>query len=366
MNEAMKIAISCDYLLERSHYAEIIENICEIFPEAPIYCFAHKKGAILGHIEQRPIKSTYLSTVVSTPEEFYSHSNKLPSLAKNLFISCDYDLIINISKGFSQGFNKCEKTKLITYLYDFDLDRKIKKSFLQKLFSPFINSWIKKTLNQSDVILTSRQELADTLTNLSLRTDIQVMPPPFRISDYALFPKDMFKHHFFAIEATGLDVPKAKLIIEWMKEWNYPFQFIGPDDHLALIKSDYKENTFFGNRCSGEHAPVLAASKAFISFNTEDFPALSLGAMATGRPAILKSELKKWVSGNGVFFVNAFDKLALKNAIEQLPNDESIEPQKIRAHVMDYHDVKFKAQLKRTLDKSFGEISKASDNSICC
>ena len=355
----MKVAITCDFLLERSHYVEIIESLCEVFPEAVIYCFAHKQGAILGHIEQRSIKSTYLSKIVTTEEEFYKHSNKLPSLAKNLFVSCDYDLIINVSKGFSQGLAKCKTTKLITYLYDLDLDQKITKSFLQKVFSPFVHSWIKKTLGNADLVLSSREDLLKTLEGLKAPTE--VVPPPFRVSDYALFPKEMFKHHFFLIEAKGLSLENAKELIEWMKEWNYAFQFIGPDEHLKILKADYPENTFFGDRCSGEHAPVLAASKALISFNQEDFPALAMGTLAVGRPVILISTLKKWLSGVGIGFVEGVNKNELKVAIDNIADDSALEPGKVRAHVMEYHDIKFKAQMKRTLDKFYHDFHKTNN-----
>lgn len=364
----MKVAITCDYLLERTHYVEIIENLCEVFPEAVIYCFAHKKGAILGHIEQRSIKSTFLSNVVTTEEEFYEHSNKIPSLAKNLFVSCDYDLIINISKGFSQGLHKCETTKLITYLYDLDLERKIKKTLLQKLFYPFMKSWIKKTLDSADLVLSSREELLKTVGALKAKTEI--MPPPFRVSDYALFPKTMFKHDFYLIESQGLNMQEAQEIISWMREWNYPFQFVGPDAHLAELKKDCPESVFFGNRCSGEHAPVMAASKAFISFNTEDFPAMALGTLATGRPVILAAPLKKWLTGIGVSFINKLEKNEFKKAIDNVMREDEIDGQKLRAHVMEYHDIKFKAQMKRTLDKVYHDIHKgehahSSDCSQC-
>lgn len=350
----MKVAITCDYLLNRSHYVEIVENLCEVFPEAVIYCFAHKKGAILGHIEQRSIRSTYLSNIVKTEEDFYKHSYKLPMLAKNLFVSCEYDLIINISKGFSQGFSKCKTTRLVSYLYDFDLDDKIKNSFVQKIFYPYISRWIKQTINNADKILLSREDLFHEL--LIEKERYEILPPPFRVSDYSLFPKDMFKHHFFLIEAKGVNEESAEKIIAWMKDWNYPFQFIGVDEHLAQMKKKYPENAFFGNRCSGEHAPVLAAARAFISFNTEDFPHLALATLATGRPVIIQSNLKKWISGTGIVQVETLEKNILKKAIEELPEEESLNGQKLRAHVMEYHDVKFKAKMKRVLDHYLHEF----------
>ena len=352
----MKVAITCDYLLGRSHYTEIIESLCEVFPEAPIYCFAHKQGTILGHIEQRSIKSTYLSKIVNTEEDFYKHYNKLPSLAKNLFVSCEYDLIINVSKGFSQGLSKCEKTKLISFLYDLDLESKFKKTLMQKLFSPFVNSWIFNSLAKADIVLSSREDLAQKLKLQNITSE--VMPPPFRVSDYALFPKEMFKHHFFLVESKGLTAQEAYLLKEWMSEWKFDFQFIGLDDHLADLKTNSPSNMFFGNRCSGESAPVLAASKALISFNKEDFPAVSLSAMATGRPVILDQSLSKWVSGYGISLVDKFDKEKLYAAIVSLMPEQELEPKKVRAHVMEYHDIKFKAQMKRILENALGQKSK--------
>lgn len=344
----MKVAITCDYLLERNHYTEIIELVCELFSEAKIYCFAHHEGKILGNIEHRKITSTYLSKKVETVDDFYFYSYQIPSLAKNLFVSCEYDLIINISNGFSQGIKKCDKTKLITYLYNLGYENKINKTFLQKIFYSFVISWIKKSLQKSDLVIVSRPDIK--LLIESIVPNAEIMAPPFRVSDYSLFPKSMFKHDYFAVEATGLSLPMANELIYWMKEWEIPFQFVGADDHLNSIKANFDKNKFFGNRCSGEHAPVLAASRALISFNDQEFPQLVLATMATGRPVIVGNELKKWVSGTGCYFAS-FHNGSLKAMIDEvLLNEDQLDGQKIRAHVMAYHDIKFKSQLKRILE----------------
>ena len=160
----------------------------------------------------------------------------------------------------------------------------------------------------------------------------------------------MFKHHYFAIEAVGLSLVEAREISSWMKEWEFPFQFIGLDEHLSAMKADFELNKFFGNRCSGEHAPVLAGSKALISFNNQEFPNLVLATMATGRPVILGNELKKWVHGTGTYFAS-FHKGSIRAMIDQVyANEENLDGQKIRAHVMEYHDIKFKAHMKRVLE----------------
>lgn len=345
----MKVAITCDYLIERNHYTEVVEIICELFPEARLYCFAHKEGRILGHIEHRMITSTHLSKKIETVMDFYSFSYQIPSLAKNLFVSCEYDLIINISKGFSQGIRRCDKSKVITYLYDLGYDNKIKQSLLQKVFYSFVINWVKKTIKKSDLVMVSRPDILASIQ--SLVPNAEVVPPPFRVSDYSLFPKSMFKHHYFGIETTGLTVEQASEIASWMTEWNIPFQFIGGDEHLNSLKANFESNKFFGNRCSGEHAPALAATAALISFNDQEFPNLVLATMATGRPVILGNDLKKWVSGTGTYFAS-FSKGSIRAMIDEvLNNEEELDGQKIRAHVMQYHDIKFKAAMKRVIEK---------------
>lgn len=342
----MKIAITCDLLIEKNHYVEVVEGLCELLPGSKIYCFAYKPE-IRGYIEQRQITSTYLSKKINSEIEFFDYSYKIPSLAKNLFVSCEYDLVINISKGFSQGMKTCDRTKVITYLYDLDFENKIRKSFAQKLFFSFVISWVKKTLKKSDMVLVSRPDLLEKIK--SFVPNAEVLPPPFKVSDYSLFPKSMFKHSYFLIDAVGLTLEQGYEIAQWMKEWDLDFKFIGKDDHLDKMKADFPRKNFYGTRCSQEHAPVLAGARAFISFNEEEFPKMVVATMACGRPVILSNELKKWVHGTGTFFAS-FSKGSLKAMIDEVfSNEDLLDGQKIREHILGYQDNKFKERIKQLI-----------------
>jgi hypothetical protein len=352
----MKVALTCDYLISRNHYSEIMEILCEIFPEAMIYTFAHREGAILGRVEQRRISSSYLSKEVSTEEEFYGHSSKIPLLAKNMFVSCEYDLIINVSRGLSHGIKKCDKSKQITYLYDIGFEGKVKKSFIQKLAYPWFLNFFVNSFKQADRVFVSRQDLKDDLARYI--GDVEVVAPPFKITDYSLFPKDMFKHHFYLVESKGLSENEVKSLIGFFKKTNREFQFIGDDEHLESLKksmeSEMRPNTFFGNRCSGEHAPVLASSKMYISFNEIDFPKLSLAALACGRPVLIPSSQNVWIKGEGIYEMEKFNLEQLEKVLTRAESEiDSFEGPKLRSHVNQYHEVKFKAFIKRIAEKDF-------------
>jgi hypothetical protein len=77
---------------------------------------------------------------------------------------------------------------------------------------------------------------------------------------------------------------------------------------------------------------------------------------------VLVKPLQKWLSGIGINFVSSFNKIELKEVFEKILRGEELEGQKLRAHVMEYHDIKFKAQMKRVLDKIYHQVHIDSHN----
>lgn len=348
----MKVAITCDFLIHKSHYTEVIESLCELYPEARIYTFVHNEGALLGRTEQRMITSTYLSKEVHAEESFYKHSSKIPLLAKNLFVSCEYDVIINLSRGLSHGIKKCDKSKQLTYLYDIGFEGKVKNSFIQKLAYPWFLKYFVDSFKQADSVWISSQSLYDELSYYLPQAEVVL--PPFKMNDYALFPKDMYPHDFYLIDTRDLNDEMALPLIDYFIFKNLNFKFMGPDEHLSGLKEKCKDlpKIFLGEKCSGEHAPFLAASKAFISFVSSDFPRYSLGALACGRPIILSTKASLWSRPfDGLYLFEDGQFGSVIAAIETCEKNESVlEPQKLRAHAHPFHEIKFKAHLKKFVE----------------
>jgi hypothetical protein len=342
----MKIAITCDYLLERNYYTEIIEVVCELVPDAKIYTFAHREKAILGRIEQRSIQSTILSKKILTEKKFYlAPTYRLPLIARNLFIACKYDLIINISKGLSQGFQKCDDTKQLTFLIDWNLEKNFKQKFFQKIFFSALNRFAHKSLESVDFLWVANDRMKKDFPMA------EVVEPPFKMSDYALFPKDMFPHNFYLIDTTELTFDFAQKIVNQFESEKIPFQFIGKDSHLKNLVFTTTNNHFFGERCSGEHAPVLAACKAYISFNRSLFPKMALATLSTGRPVILHLDQRQWVSGIGTYFINDLSLEELSIALSDLDRTaESLVGANLRAQVDRFNESKFKMKLKAFIE----------------
>lgn len=363
----MKVVISCDEILKRNHLTEVIEAVLELYDDAEIYTLAHRPKAILGPIELRKIHSTFLSHKVKNTEDLHRYSYLIPSAAKNLFIPCSVDLVINISSGLSQGIKTCEKTKVITYLYD-DSFINNSKSFLEKLFSSFLKSFSIKTLKNVDTLFVSNGALLERVK--AFRSDVSLLEPPFKINDWQIIPSPIFTYDHFCINSQGLDLGLAKELMNFFESENIKFKFFGDDEHLSTLKTSAEDIHFFGDRCSGELAPLLSGSAGVIDLNDGFFPEASLKSLGTGRPVIAfnSSSNRSYLNGEGVYFVKrSLDEIKIL-VKELLDNPKKHDAKKLRAISVNYHEVKFKAELKRRIDKVTNSIVKRDhlEKENCC
>lgn len=348
----MKVAFSLDHLLQRENATACADIFCELFPDADCYTLAHKVGAVLGNVEIRKIHSTGLSKKVSSLDELAKNAYLVPTISQQLFVPCSVDVVFNISRGLSHGFKKCKETKQITYLYDdYFLSRK-PRSWRERFFRSYLKSWAKKSLGQVDLLWVSTQELHDALAP-HLSIPIEVVPPFFKLTEFPLIPSSLFKHDFYCIEASCLSEEQAQMIVDQLEKRATRWRFIGVDDHLGELKKKYPVEAFYGDRCAGELAPLLSSARGCIDLTTEIFPESAMKAQATGRPVITQRGgfSDAFLQTPHAHKINSL-KEDLSSALDQLEASlATLEPKKVRAYVMDYHDLKFKGALMRAMNK---------------
>ncbi len=354
----MKVAVTCDALVARTPTISIIESVLEVFDEAEVYSIIHHAGKILGPIEQRRIQSTYLSNMVTEErpfgDQFWKKGMLIPGACRNLNIPCSFDLIINISSGFSQGIEKCEKSKQITYLVENIFNARKPKYFREKIFRSYLENWAIKKMGQADELWVLNEEQKEFWSERHSR--VSVMSPYFKATDFPLFPeatRKAFPKDFFCIEAASLDEEQASLLVQNLRTSNLKYKFVGFDDHLANLKEREPEGTFYGERCSGELAPLLAACRGYLSFQVHGFPTHAIECLSTGTPIWLprESEGHQFVDGPGVFGKDP--KVASLSHLGKLFDlMEGHDPKKVHGQTTKFHDIKFKAELKRRLNNT--------------
>ncbi|GAB4011761.1 MAG: hypothetical protein Fur0010_06710 [Bdellovibrio sp.] len=347
-----KVVLTCDQLIVRNWSTAIFECFLEYFEFAEIYTLVHQPKKVLGPTELRRIHASYLSRMVNSIEDLFKWSMLIPGAAGGLPITCTADTIINISSGLSHGIKKCKNSKQITYLID-ELPWRQEVSFLRdRLFRARLKKWSLDQLSQVEELWVTNSTAADFYSKYVKH--VEVLPPFFKNYEYPLFPssqREKFPHDFVTIEATDLPLNRARELIEMLQHQNIKFKFVGFDDHLSTLKNGSDDERFYGPRCAGEMAPMLAASTALIDVSDAPFPENALATLSTGRPVLtLGKNHSKLNYSEGFNRFGNFEEMGewIKQHLGNKFNDKALQWHK---SVQPFGEIAFRAKLKSLLEQ---------------
>ncbi|OIQ20565.1 MAG: hypothetical protein BM556_01090 [Bacteriovorax sp. MedPE-SWde] len=352
----MKIVVSCDAIVDRDYYLEAVEAVLDMVGDnCDLYTIVHAQNSVVGPVEMRQIKSTFLSNFTKSWDTLIKNSYLIPSASKNLFIPCSVDLIINISRGFSHGIKKCDETKMLSFIVE-DINKKPrKKSFKEFVFSTLVKSFQKKGLRQADELWTSRLDLIPA----SFHEKAKLVRPPVKLGDYKILPDALFQRDYILVNSEPLDLEKAKVIIDSLESSKIKFKFIGKDDHLEELKTAHEQH-FYGNRCGGEMAPLISGCLYLIDLEESDLPVWSLKTMASARPVF--SPGNSFVEfGEGFYEAPS----SIFNEIQKL---EEFDKNSVRGRAVAFEELRFKHILNKVLTDIKKELQTEApcDNSEGC
>jgi len=354
----VKIVVSCDAVVDRDYYLEAVEAVLDMVGDnCELYTLVHTPKSVVGPVEMRQIKSSFLSNFSKSWSDLLANSHLIPSASKNLFIPCSVDLIINVSRGFSHGIQKCAETKMLTFIVEDLYTRPRKKSFKEKFFSLLVKSFQRKGLKQADELWTSRLDLIPS----SYHDKAKLVRPPVNLGDYKILPDALFQRDYILVNAEPLNNDQASLAITSLEKAQIKFKFIGKDDHLEELKKSHEQH-FFGNRCGGEMAPLISGCLYLVDLEENDVPVWSLKAMASARPVLS--------AGNGfVEFGEGF--YPIKGDIfSELQSIEEFDKNKVRTKAVAFEELRFKHILNKELEMIKEGLSKKApvceEKSDCC
>ena len=329
----MKVALTCDHLLEREPVHSLLEMACSMFPEAMIFTLAHQKGKVLGPIELHSIRSSYLSNKVKNLKELESASMLIPSAAKKLQIPCSFDLVIHFSTGLAHGISTCENTSVITYLYEDRFDQKT-STFLGKVFHSYLKSWSHKFLEKTPHLLRS-------INDKNLNSEL--LRPFFKFEDFSL-QKNESQESLVVVHPGDLCQKEVLNILKHLEQQGLKVVIIS-NQELSYIGKDIE---VLVSPCSGKLLPLFSSSLALVDGSQKRIPLFSLQALASGRPILaLNGEYNDQVlsSKTGFLYRNIDD---LTQGLLEVSNI-SFSPESLRSSAARYSQIRFKSGLMRKL-----------------
>jgi hypothetical protein len=281
----MKTAIAIDSLLLRDDATFLLELVLNLFPNSELYTIAHRQGAILGSIETRPIVSSFLTHWATGPEVFCKNFWILPSAVKGIPLHPSIEKVIVLSRGFVHGLPLPAHVERLLYVVDWDLVDQTELGF-QRFFGPYVNDWRERALAKFPKIAVSSEALRARLE----LPNADVIAPTYRTEEYPFVQDEdhnfNFTHHL--VYTHGLSVADFRTIAGVLLAKSETVRVLGPDAHLAAVRAEFPKLEFGGDHCEATNALYSHQAKAVWDLSTSFFPARAFGALATGRPVVVR------------------------------------------------------------------------------
>ena len=160
----MKTVILHDWLTGFRGGERVLEALCEMYPEAPIYTLIHRKGSSSPLIEPKVIHTSFLDKIPGIYKHYRKFLPLMPLAVELMKIPEDTELIISSSHCVIKGIKKPKSAKHFCYIhspmrYMYDqFENYFRNSPLHiKLsawfFKPFLRFWDKQSNKNVDHFL---------------------------------------------------------------------------------------------------------------------------------------------------------------------------------------------------------------------
>jgi glycosyltransferase involved in cell wall biosynthesis len=371
----MKIALVHDYLKEYGGAERVVEQLHQIFPDAPLYT-AYYNPKMLGKDADRfkgwNIKVSWMQKIPGIGR-LLSPLKFLSPMAFESFDLSKYEVVISSSAAyFAKGVITGQNSVHIAYihtpprsLYGYTNGYWYKKNIATKVFGEILNHFMRlydfELSQRADVLIANSENIKQRIAKF-YRRDAQVVYPPIDLSEYKELNKESGDYF---LSLARLDPEKnIDLVIKTFNHNGLPLKIVGTGrEEKKLKKLAQKNIQFLGKVSDKERVLLLANAKALIcAASHEDFGITSIESQASGTPVIALEEggfKETIIDGKTGIFFNELTIESLQKAIEKFL-EQKFKIEDLQKNVQKYSNENFKKQILALIKETKPQPSKNS------
>ncbi len=289
----LKVAIIHYWLVNMRGGEKVLEELCEMFPQADIFTHVYSPGKVSDTIRQHDVKTTFISRLPFARTKYQKYLPFMPSALEQLDLS-KYDLVISSEAGPAKGVivrpdavHICYCHSPMRYIWDQYTTYRSSAGFITRMVMP----WLTKSLRQWDVTSAARVDyfVANSTTVASRiqkywRRDSEVVPPPV---DTARFDASLQREDFYLYVGEMVPYKRADIAIKACTMMDRRLIVIGDGpDAKQLRKIAGPKVEFLGRVPDDILAEHYSRCRALLFPGEEDFGIVPVEAMAAGAPVI--------------------------------------------------------------------------------
>lgn len=331
----MRVALVHDDLVQWGGAERVLEGLCEIYPDAPIFTsvFDYSNNQLRKRFGDKKIITSFLQKIPGW-KSLYKILLPLYPIAFEQFNFDDFDLVISHTTRFAKAIITKPQTKHISFvhtpprfLWHFSSqgDYGIAEILMSKL-----RIYDQVSSNRVDLFIAGSKNSQRRIKKIYKRDSKLVYP----FVDLERFKDiDSFDGGYFLVIARMNGYKKIELAQKACYQIDTPLRIIsgGIDDEMVVN--------------------LLSGCRALIIPGIEDFGLVSLEAQAMGKPVIAFKEggaLETVIEGKTGLFFEESTVSSLIGAIEGLNH---IKPEDCKENALKFSKERFKENFKQTIDK---------------
>ena len=359
-----RVALVHDWLTGMRGGEKVLDAICELYPDAPLFTLVHVEGSVSARIEARRIHTAFTNRLPGAGRFYRQYLPFFPS-AVELFDLDGYDLVIStshcavksvVATGAAVHVSFCHSPmryawdQFEAYFGPAQVGR-ARHRLLERALAAMAR-WDRATAGRVDRYVANSHYVAARIRRYYNRGSTVVYPPV----DTAFYrpPDDRSPSRAGLLVVSAL-VPYKRLetAIDAARTVGEPLSIVGTGPELGRLQRRAGGGaTFLGWRSNEEIRTLYQQSAATLLPGVEDFGLVPVEAQACGCPVVALSEggaAETVVDGETGVLVGEKSPDAFAAGITRL-RSLALDPDRLRQHAQTFSRARFLAEFRSAVD----------------
>lgn len=291
---SLRVAIVHDYLNQQGGAEKVVEVLCRMFPDAPVYTSVYDPDTMGSFWKNVDIRTSFMQKLSSKIGIAKSLLPLYPS-AFECFDLAEYDLVISSSSSFAKGVITRPETCHVCYCYtptrflwmyheytDHQRFGPGVRRLLPVVMSP-LRVWDFTAAYRVDHFIAISRTVEARIGKYYRRSS-SIVEPPVDIDSYKVADQ---QEDYFLVVARLLGYKRVDLAIEAANRLRVPLRIAGDGPDRARLQGLAGPTVTFLGRVSDDDARLLLGRcRALVWPGEEDFGLVPVEAQASGRAVI--------------------------------------------------------------------------------